>query len=395
MACITSSVASCNAINTVCNLTPPDIAGATAAFAARVRVPDRMPKPHAAPNRLVAMHDPQRFAESIGLRWVRSGELPCIRRRRAGKGFTYRHSEAGPICRGHPWRDRLDGLAIPPAWGDVWICADPDGHLQATGRDARGRKQYRYHDAWNERRRSFHDANLMHFARGLPRLRRHVSEVVAEAGASPERMHAAAVRVLDGTGARIGSQRALDAHGTRGLTTWTLDHASVDPRTGEVVVSFNGKGGADREVTFSDEEVLRALVAAAEHDEDRLFSWRQEDGTEGIVTGRSLNAYLQEHLGSTAHAHQFRAWRTTWMTLDGLRRGGARRGDVSGLLDVLAPIAEEHGHTTTVARAHYLHAAVEAAWLSKSGLPVEVEPEGHLPAPEAYALAVLQRLTIG
>ncbi len=337
------------------------------------------------------------FAERIGLQYVHADSTPCIRRRRCGTGYTYTHTQQGPIHRDHPDRSWIDGLAVPPAWSTVWIAPVAEAHLQFTGYDDADRKQYRYHPRWSSARREAHDAALVEFVERLPRLRAHLDALLdpgpANGRVGRDTAHALAAAVLDETAIRVGNRQSVETHGTRGLTTLEDRHAALgDDR---LRLAFRGKGDVEREIRLEDPTICAWLHDTSEHDDAHLFSWEDRHGQIGHVTAASLNRFLKTQLGADAHAHQFRAWHCTWRTLGALRDldpPSTPSGRLSALLEVLEPIAQSLGHTTSTARGHYLHHRVEPTWVDGSLPRPHPTRSPHLSLPERRAQAVLRVL---
>src|SRR5437588_1533402 len=217
--------------------------------------------------------DPIESARAAGLRYV-SDLSPGIRRKRAGKGFRYSNGEGRGIRDSVTIR-RIKGLAIPPAWTDVWICPDPRGHLQATGRDARRRKQYRYHSRWREVRDETKYGRMLDFGRALPRLRERVRRDLARDGMPREKVVAAVVRVLDGGFLRVGNAEYRRENDTFGLTTLRNRHAQV--RGARVRLRFPGKGGQENELDLHDRRLARIVKRCQDLPGQELFQYQDEE----------------------------------------------------------------------------------------------------------------------
>lgn len=291
-----------------------------------------------------------------------SDERPGIRRVRRGRGFAY----VGPD--GRPLRDeaalaRIRALAIPPAYTDVWICPDADGHLQATGRDARGRKQYRYHAAWREARERDKFAQLAAFGTALPRLRRRVARDLAadrsrlrRGDASPSRgaVLAALVRLLDTTYARIGNDEYARENGSYGLTTLRNGHARVEGA--RVLLSFKGKSGQHHALEVVDPQVAAVVRRCQGLPGRALFEWRDDDGAVRTLSSDDVNAYLREASGVDVSAKVFRTWHASALALDLLRGVTSDRGCSRHQINaVLADVAGRLGNTVAVCRKSYVH----------------------------------------
>ena len=256
------------------------------------------------------MPDPTDSAEDAGLRYV-SDEAPGIGRRRAGRGFTY----IGPHDKRVTDRAKLAwirSLAIPPAWTDVWICASQNGHLQATGRDARGRKQYRYHPRWRSQRDEAKYDRLIDFGKALPRMRRRVASDLRRPGLPRERVLGAVVWLLEKTGVRVGNEEYARDNKSFGLTTLRDRHASVGSK--RIRFRFRGKGGKSGEVVVSDARLARVVSRCQDLPGQELFAYVDEAGEIRSVGSSDVNDYLGEISGHDFTAKDFapgppRCWR--------------------------------------------------------------------------------------
>jgi DNA topoisomerase IB len=282
---------------------------------------------------------------------------PGIRRRRAGKGF-YLVDDAGTRIEDDEVVERVRGLAIPPAWTDVWICSDPTGHIQATGVDAKGRRQYRYHDEWREERdREKHD-RMLRFARRLPALRDVVSRDLALEGMPREKVLAAAVRLLELGFFRIGGEAYAEENDTYGLATLRKGHVQV--RGDKLLFDYDAKSGTRRVCEVEDPEVrqvittLRRRRASAE---EELLAYR--DGRRGWVDVKSsdINAYLQDTIGDEFTAKDFRTWVGTVLAAAGLAAEDPAESEAArkrAVASVVKQVAEHLGNTPAVARSAYI-----------------------------------------
>jgi len=297
---------------------------------------------------------PEEFAREAGLRYVTDGE-PGIRRVRRGKGFSY-HTPAGRLVTSKEERERIGELAIPPAWNEVWICADSTGHIQATGRDAEGRKQYRYHPAWTEirARRKFH--RMAAFGRTLPRIRRRVQRDLRREGMPRQKVMAVLVRLLDLTGIRIGNPDSSRNNGSYGLTTLRRKH--VDFTDEGARVRFRGKGGKDQEVGLDDERLAGILQACYEIPGHELFQYQDENGERHPVAAADVNAYIREAGGEDFTARDFRTWSGTIQLLEALARLPSARDDAARrkqLREGFDLVAGALGNTPAICREFYVH----------------------------------------
>ncbi|HSL84885.1 MAG TPA: DNA topoisomerase IB [Thermoanaerobaculia bacterium] len=309
----------------------------------------------------VALDDPEAAAEAAGLRYVLDEE-PGIRRRRCGRGFTYLAPD-GETVRDPAERRRFAELAIPPAWTEVWICRHPDGHLQATGRDDRGRKQYRYHPRWREVRDAAKFLQMVDFGEALPALRRRVDDDLDRRGLPREKVLAALVRLLEASALRVGNEEYAKENGSFGLTTLRKEHAEV--RGGRLVLRFPGKGGKEVEARVRDRRLARIVERCLELPGEALFQSLDGDGEPRPVDSTDVNDYLREIAGEDVSAKDFRTWRASVDAFEALREAcdaacGAGNGDASearkaAALRVVDRVAESLGNTRAVCREFYIH----------------------------------------
>jgi len=300
---------------------------------------------------------------------------------------------------GHPLTvadelDRIKGLVIPPAWQDVWICPDPRGHIQATGVDAAGRKQYLYHPVWRQKRDADKFDHVLEVARRLPRLRKRVRADLAGRGLRRERVLATAARLLDCGLFRVGGdQYAAGDEGTYGLATLQPSHVSVG--RGEVVFTYPAKGGAERVYAVTDDDaraVIRDLVRTRA-DAERLFAYRNGRSWREVRSD-DINAYLREASGCDVTAKDFRTWHGTvlaavMLAVEGPGGSATRRKRV--IAAVMREVAEELGNTPAVARSSYVDPRVLDCFHGGTTIDVR-EPVANCPAPRAVELAVLNLL---
>jgi len=310
----------------------------------------------------VDLDDPEAAAEAAGLRYVLDEE-PGIRRRRCGRGFTYLDPR-GQTVRDPEQRERFAELAIPPAWTEVWICRHPDGHLQATGRDDRGRKQYRYHPRWREVRDAAKFLQMVGFGEALPALRRRVDDDLGRRGLPREKVLAALVRLLEASALRIGNEEYAKENGSFGLTTLRKEHAEV--RGGRILFRFPGKGGKEVEAEVRDRRLARIASRCLELPGDELFQYLDGDEEPRPVDSTDVNDYLREIAGEDVTAKDFRTWRASLDAFEALREAcaataeGAGNGDASearkaAALEVIDRVAESLGNTRAVCREFYIH----------------------------------------
>jgi DNA topoisomerase-1 len=286
-----------------------------------------------------------------------SDQMPGIRRRRRGRGFEYRLS-GRKVPSGE--RERIAALAIPPAWTDVWICPDPNGHLQATGRDAKGRKQYRYHPQWRAERDQDKYDRLLVFGRCLPDLRSSVeATLVPDADMTRDVVLALVIHLLDETLIRIGNVEYAETNGSFGITTLGEEHLVIGAR--KVRFNFVGKSGTEHDVEVDDPRVARLVRRCHHLGGQHLFSYLTDDADVSMVTSTDVNERLRELTGEEVTAKDFRTWGGTSIVTEALAT--SELSDVDA--DILAAIdtaAEKLHNTRAVCRTSYVHpAVVEAA----------------------------------
>jgi DNA topoisomerase IB len=282
---------------------------------------------------------------------------PGLRRRRAGRGFTY-VDEVGARIDDDEVLDRIRALAIPPAWTDVWICSDPRGHIQATGKDAKGRRQYRYHDRWTEQRAAEKFDRILAFARRLPALREQVRADLALDGMPRARVLACAVRLLEVGCFRVGGATYAAQNGSYGLATIRKEHVRV---RGEALwFDFDAKSGQHLQRVVVDPKVLdvvRTLRRRRSGATDELLAYKDERGRWVDVTADDINGYLREHLGGGFTAKDFRTWVGTVLTaviLADRERPETDRARRKQVREAVGEVAEHLGNTPAVARSAYI-----------------------------------------
>lgn len=304
-------------------------------------------------------------ARAVGLRYV-NDVMPGIRRRRAGSEFLY----TAPL--GRPVRDgatleRIRSLAIPPAWTDVWICPSAEGHLQATGRDAKGRKQYRYHRLWREVRDDTKYGRLGSFGDALPRIRRRVGLDLARRGLPREKVLATVVRLLDLSFIRVGNPEYAKVNESFGLTTMREEHVEV--RGERVRFQFRGKPGKDHAIDVHDGQLARIVRRCQELEGQELFQYLDEGGQPRTIGSTDVNGYLRAVAGDGFTAKDFRTWAGTVLAARELVRVGSFASEAEAKRNVAAAVKEvaRHlGNTQAVCRKCYVHPAVIDSYLEGS-----------------------------
>jgi DNA topoisomerase I len=303
----------------------------------------------------------QELLAQTNLHYVSGAELG-YHRRRAGRGFTYLDS-SGERVRDPELRARFEALVIPPAWQEVWICADPQGHIQATGRDEAGRKQYIYHPDWELVREQTKFARLLAFGEALPSLRAQVEADLRTRGLTRTKVLALAVRLLELTLIRVGNPEYERQNQTYGLTTLLDDH--VDVNGGEIVFEFRGKSGKEHEIVVNDRRLARLVKACQELPGQRLFQYKDEEGEIRAIDSGAVNDYLRTVTGCDFTAKEFRTWGATVHALQLLRQCGPADSETACARQITAAIKEVAaalGNTPAVCRQHYVHPAVVEAY---------------------------------
>ncbi|UZW58561.1 DNA topoisomerase IB [Lysobacter enzymogenes] len=306
---------------------------------------------------------------ATGLRYVDDDE-PGFSRRRAGRGFAYRDARGRPV-RAARQLERIRALAIPPAYTEVWICADPRGHLQATGRDARGRKQYRYHPRWRALRERGKFERIVAFAAALPALRRRVRADLALPGLPRSKVLAIVVAVMAHTLVRVGNDEYQRSNGSFGLTTLRKRHLQL-LRGGRAQLAFRGKGGLRQQIELDDARLVRLVRRCRQLPGQALFQYRDEDGGRQAVGSGDVNEYLREAMGADFTAKDFRTWGATAAAfrrfasteLPPPRRDGRRDERAIARIEneAVAEVAQLLRNTPAICRKSYIHPAVLESW---------------------------------
>lgn len=329
---------------------------------------------------------PEESAEAAGLRYVSDSE-PGISREPADDGFIYRSSTGRQISDGRTLK-RIAGLAIPPAWTDVWICRRANGHLQATGRDARGRKQYRYHPRWREVRDETKYGRMVAFGEALPGLRERVAQDLARRGLPREKVLAALTRLLEATHIRVGNEEYARENRSYGLTTLRDRHVKVG--ASKLTFSFRGKAGKRHTVELHDRRLARIVQRCRDLPGQQLFQYIDEDGRRQSVGSGDVNAYLRDATGQPFTAKDFRTWTGTVLAARLLREAGpaaSQREAKHNISEAIKATAEELGNTPSICRKCYVHPALLDAYQG-GRLAEALGPD----ADEAAVLAFLRGL---
>jgi DNA topoisomerase-1 len=340
--------------------------------------------------------DPKEAAESAGLRYV-SDARPGIRRKKAGTGFAYTRADGSRLSEKDALR--IKALAIPPAWTEVWICPFADGHIQATGRDAKGRKQYRYHPRFRDVRESTKYEHVVAFADALPGIREKVKEHMALRGLPREKVLATVVHLLETTLIRVGNDEYAEQNNSYGLTTLKNRHVAVDGN--EVRFRFTGKSGKQWSLRVRDRRVAKIMKACQELPGQELLQYVDEDGNCRDVTSTDVNSYLKEVSGTDITAKDFRTWAGTVlaaMALNELEGFDSAAQAKRNLRSAIERVAAKLGNTPTICRKCYVHPEVLNCYMDGNlVLELKLEAERELRAdvqnlkPEEAAVLALLR----
>lgn len=306
--------------------------------------------------------DPAHSARLAGLRYIGVPQDGIVRRR-SGRGFSYRDADNRRVTDLDTLR-RIRALAIPPAWTDVWICASPNGHVQAFGRDARGRKQYRYHARWRETRDENKYARMLAFARVLPTIRAQVERDLNRSGLPREKVLATLVCLLETTLIRIGNEAYRRANGSFGLTTLRDRH--VDVNGSQVRFSFRGKAGKEHVIDVRDPRMARIVRRLLELPGRAVFQYLDENGERRTIDSSDVNAYLAEITGADFTAKDFRTWAGTVLAaraLDEVREFTSAREAKRNIVRAVERVAARLGNTPAICRRSYVHPEVLQAYL--------------------------------
>ncbi|MFL6564585.1 MAG: DNA topoisomerase IB [Burkholderiales bacterium] len=301
-------------------------------------------------------------ARAAGLRHV-SDTAPGIARLRRGKAFLYRHAGGGPV-RDPRTLGRIRALAIPPAWRDVWICEADDGHLQATGRDARQRKQYRYHRRWREVRDETKYGRLIPFAAALPRIRRRVARDLARPGLPRAKVLATVVRLLETTRARIGNEEYARENESFGLTT--LRERQVRVQGTRLKFRFRGKSGVEHAIELDDRRLAGIVRRMQDLPGEELFRYVDDGGETRRIESADVNAYLKESSGDDFSSKDFRTWAGTVLAARALHALGPCSTQAEGrrnIAQAIAAVAGALGNTKAVCRKCYVHPEILESYL--------------------------------
>lgn len=301
------------------------------------------------------MMDSIESAKEAGLKYVSDAE-PGIRRKKRGKGFSY-HDHEDRHIKCEETLSRIQALVIPPAWKDVWICRHHNGHLQVTGKDARSRKQYRYHEKWNELRNLTKFDRMLAFSKKLPNLKRTIEADLKRSGLPLEKVVAAVIKTMLITQSRVGNEAYKLENDTYGLTTIHNEHAEV--RGSKIHLSFKGKSGVEHDITFSDPQISKIIKRCQELPGEELFCYLNDDGNEVDINSHHVNEYLKAATSEDFTAKDIRTWGGTCKAIEILV--AECPGELSETkwksrhVSVVKQTAAHLRNTVSVCRKYYIH----------------------------------------
>ena len=342
--------------------------------------------------------DPPAAARAAGLRYVHD-DKPGIRREPAAGGFRYLGAKGEPV-EDEATLARIKSLVIPPAWTDVWICPQPNGHLQATGRDARGRKQYRYHPKWRATRDEVKYERMLKFGQALPAIRAEVDRALGLPGLPREKVLATIVYLLEATMMRVGNEEYARTNKSFGLTTLRNRHVKVDGS--EIEFRFRGKSGVYHKVKVQDRRLARIIARARDLPGQELFQYVDDEGETHSIDSSDVNDYLRSITGEEYTAKDFRTWSGTVLAalaLQEFEKFDSEAQAKKNIVRAIESVAEKLGNTPSICRKCYVHPAVLDAYLEGTVLEVlrerteqELTEDLHALQPEeAAVVAMLQQ----
>jgi DNA topoisomerase-1 len=309
--------------------------------------------------------DPVESAKAAGL-WYVNDHQPGIRREPEGDGFNYIGVNGKPI-RDEDELKRIKALGIPPAWTDVWICADPRGHIQATGRDAKGRKQYRYHPRWREVRDETKYGRMIAFGKALPKIRERVEHDLKLRGLPREKVLATVVQLLEKTAIRVGNAEYARENKSYGLTTMRDKHVKIEGA--QVHFEFVGKSGKKHHIDLKDRKLAQIVKQCRDIPGYELFQYFDENGERQTIDSGDVNEYLREITGQDFTAKDFRTWTGTLLASMILQESEAFDSDTQAkknIVRAIESVAERLGNTPAICRKCYVHPAVLDAYLDRT-----------------------------
>lgn len=306
--------------------------------------------------------DPVESAKGVGLRYVTDEEAGISRKRNSKKGFVYLDVN-GDRIRDPEELKRINSLAIPPAYKDVWICPLQNGHLQATGRDAKGRKQYRYHPLWRSVRDQTKFTRLLVFSQSLPRLRERLEHDLSVPGLPKEKVLAAILRLMELTRIRVGNEEYVRTNESYGLTTLRDEHVEI--RGAKVQFCFRGKSGVEHEIVIADRRLAKIVKRCQDIPGQELFQYRGSDGEYQTITSGDVNDYLREVTGQDFTAKDFRTWAGTVLAASELADIGSFTSQTAAKKNIgqaIKSVAAHLGNRPATCRKYYVHPAILEAY---------------------------------
>jgi DNA topoisomerase-1 len=335
---------------------------------------------------------PVESAEAVGLTYV-TDDIPGIQRKKVGKGFVYT-DEKGDRIRDQKTIRRIESLAIPPAYKQVWICPLENGHLQATGRDAKGRKQYRYHPLWRSIRDQTKFSRMMAFSQALPDIRRRLESDLALAGLPKQKVLAAILKLMELTRIRVGNEEYAKTNNSYGLTTLQDDH--VDISGSKIYFNFRGKSGVDHEIEVKDKRLAKIVKRCQDIPGQELFQYVDEEGNAQRITSTDVNDYLREITGQDFTAKDFRTWAGTVLAafhLSEIGRFTSQTAAKKNITQAIKAVAAHLGNRPATCRKYYVHPAILEAYLDES-LHVVTEKYSTILVEDSYALKVEELIVV-
>jgi len=345
--------------------------------------------------RMEERKDPVISAKEAGLRYV-SDEKPGIQREKIGRDFKFIDASGRPIKNSTEIK-RIQKLAIPPAWTDVWICPDRNGHLQATGRDDRGRKQHRYHPSWREVRDETKYNRMIEFAKALPKIRARTARDLAKPGLPLEKVLATVVRILETGVIRVGNEEYAKENHSFGLTTMRDRHVRV--RGAAMRFEFRGKGGKLHKIELEDPRLAKVVKGCQDIPGQELFQYLDHDGERHKISSTEVNNYLREITGGDFTAKDFRTWAGTVLAAMALReveKAGTKGQQKKNITRAIECVAARLGNTPTICRKCYIHPFVLDSYRDGTLLAQAAEQRAHskkhgLKPEEAMVLDLLKK----
>lgn len=340
--------------------------------------------------------DPAEAAEAVGLSYV-SDDRPGIQRRRCGKGFTYIGVDGARVSDPQEIQ-RIKSLAIPPAYKEVWICPSPDGHIQATGRDAKGRKQYRYHPQWQAIRGQTKFNRMLIFSQALPALRGQVKKDLSQSGLPKEKVLAAIIRLMELTQIRVGNEEYARTNQSYGLTTLQDEH--VDISGSKMCFHFRGKSGVEHDIELRDRRLARIVKQCQELPGQELFQYIDEAGEQQTVGSTEVNDYLRNITGEDFTAKDFRTWAGTVLAaseLAAMEFATSATAAKKQIAQAIKAVAAQLGNRPATCRKYYVHPAILDAYQDQTLLEImekhgaiAIEDDCALQPEEIAVVAVLE-----